>query len=377
MNSPKEAESLGRGDPTGDEDFPRRNPDFSRTITMAQIAKAAGVSQGAISSLLNDRDYGIRVSEKTRERVFKVCREMGYLPNDLRAVVRMYPELGEFCLLLASDLDSAAEDPAVARIASAAVHAVPGDARSLTMARYDAATDYVAQADKLPPPVRVGVASKYLSFGHVNQSLIQTITKRGLPFVVLGASLQQPGVISIHPDYPMASQLAIEHLGKLGHRRIAIVSGPFGTTEASIIELNRGVRLAFEKMGMAMEAQHVVYGDLTFDAGVAAAEALLVRSPAPTAIFCMSDAVASGVVACAAARGVRVPSQLSVIGCGDDPICRLTLPALTTVHLPHEEMATRGIAEIDRLIRFPGLPESKQIPIPVRLVERGSVAEAS
>jgi LacI family repressor for deo operon, udp, cdd, tsx, nupC, and nupG len=377
MNSPKEAESLGRGDPTGDEDFPRRNPDFSRTITMAQIAKAAGVSQGAISSLLNDRDYGIRVSEKTRERVFKVCREMGYLPNDLRAVVRMYPELGEFCLLLASDLDSAAEDPAVARIASAAVHAVPGDARSLTMARYDAATDYVAQADKLPPPVRVGVASKYLSFGHVNQSLVQTITKRGLPIVVLGANLQQPGVISIHPDYLMASQLAIEHLGKLGHRRIAIISGPFGTTEAAIIELNRGVRLAFEKMGMAMEAQHVVYGDLTFDAGVAAAETLLVRSPAPTAIFCMSDAVASGVIACAAVRGVRVPSQLSVIGCGDDPVCRLTLPALTTVHLPYEEMATRGVTEIDRLIRFSGLPESKQIPVPVRLVERGSVAAAS
>ena len=69
---------------------------------MAQIAKAAGVSQGAISSLLNDRDYGIRVSEKTRERVFKVCREMGYIPNDLRAVVRMYPELGDFCLLLAT-----------------------------------------------------------------------------------------------------------------------------------------------------------------------------------------------------------------------------------------------------------------------------------
>src|SRR4030095_1209268 len=112
MNSPKEAESLGRGDPTGDEESPRRNPDFARTITMAQIAKAAGVSQGAISSLLNDRDYGIRVSERTRERVFKVCREMGYLPNDLRAVVRMYPELGEYCLLVSADLGSAANEPA-------------------------------------------------------------------------------------------------------------------------------------------------------------------------------------------------------------------------------------------------------------------------
>ena len=58
-------------------DGPRKFRDLHKTITMAQIAKAAGVSQGAISSLLNDRDYGIRVSEKTRERVFKVCREMG------------------------------------------------------------------------------------------------------------------------------------------------------------------------------------------------------------------------------------------------------------------------------------------------------------
>jgi DNA-binding LacI/PurR family transcriptional regulator len=343
---------------------------------MAQIAKAAGVSQGAISSLLNDRDYGIRVSERTRERVFKVCREMGYLPNDLRAVVRMYPELGEYCLLVSSDLASAAEEPAVARIASSAVHSVPGDARSLTMARYDVDVDYFAQSDKLPPPVRVGVASKFLCVGRINASLVQTITKRGLPLILLGSGAQLPGVISIHPDYPLASQLAIEHLGKLGHQRIAIVSGPFGTTEASIIELNRGVRLAFEKMGMAMEAQHVVYGDLTFDAGVAAADTLLERSPAPTAIFCMSDAVASGVIARAVSRGVRVPDQLSVVGCGDDPICRLTLPALTTVHLPYEEMASRGVAEIDRLIRFPGLPESKQVAIPVRLVERRSTGPA-
>ena len=81
----------GVNNPAADEG--RRPPiklgDYHKTITMADIAKAAGVSQGAISSLLNDRDYGIRVSEKTRERVFKTCREMSYIPNDLRAVVRM------------------------------------------------------------------------------------------------------------------------------------------------------------------------------------------------------------------------------------------------------------------------------------------------
>src|SRR6188508_2458080 len=73
-----------------------------KPITMAMIARAAGVSQGAISSLLNDRDYGIRVSDKTRERVFRVCRELGYVPYDLRAVVRMYPEQGDTCLLVSA-----------------------------------------------------------------------------------------------------------------------------------------------------------------------------------------------------------------------------------------------------------------------------------
>src|SRR3954467_6238352 len=170
---------------------PREMGDLHKGITMAQIAKAAGVSQGAISSLLNDRDYGIRVSEKTRERVFRVCREMGYMPNDLRAVVRMYPELGEFCLLLARDLGNAAEEPVLARVASAAVSAVPKDCRSVTIARYDTHVDYIAQPENLPQPVRIGVVSKFIAFGHLNSSLISTITHRGLPCVILGATQHQ------------------------------------------------------------------------------------------------------------------------------------------------------------------------------------------
>src|SRR5438067_9153122 len=94
-----------------------------KAITMADIAKAAGVSQGAISSLLNDRDYGIRVSDKTRERVFKVCREMGYVPNDLRAVVRMYPERGEVCMLASKDIPSVITHPSFSRVLAGAMNA--------------------------------------------------------------------------------------------------------------------------------------------------------------------------------------------------------------------------------------------------------------
>src|SRR6187402_2026948 len=123
MNVPSEGELSGPAGGSGNR-IPRQLSDLQKTITMAQIAKAAGVSQGAISSLLNDRDYGIRVSEKTRERVFKVCREMGYIPNDLRAVVRMYPELGDFCLLISNAIRGGLLNPFVARTVQAATQAI-------------------------------------------------------------------------------------------------------------------------------------------------------------------------------------------------------------------------------------------------------------
>ena len=240
--------------------------DLQKAITMAQIAKAAGVSQGAISSLLNDRDYGIRVSEKTRERVFKVCREMGYIPNDLRAVVRMYPELGDYCLLIANTFPSGLSDPFIARIAKAAMYAVEDPSHPLILAFYDPARDYSGNPESLPHPIRNGVASKFLFYGPVNLSLVTHIQRRGLTVVSLGADAPIPGVISLIPDYAAASRLAIEHLFSLGHERIGIVSGPFGTSDAPTIELHRGVKAVYDQRKVPIDAQNIVFGDLSYHA---------------------------------------------------------------------------------------------------------------
>ncbi len=375
MNLPNEGASPSSGDPvTGEHRLPRKLGDLQKTITMAQIAKAAGVSQGAISSLLNDRDYGIRVSEKTRERVFKACREMGYLPNDLRAVVRMYPELGEFALLVSSKYTGGLAHPLVARTAAAAMAAIPETSHSLTIAFYDEEVDYHLAADRLPAPITSGTVSKFLFLGTPNQSLLQIALKRGCSMVVLGHDVALAGVFSIVPDFPRASQLAIEYLFKLGHRKLAIISGPFGSTEADIIDLNRGVRLAFDRLGIPIEAQNVVYGDLTAGAGVASLDALFSRNPQPTAVFCVSDTVAAGVIARANSLGIVVPRDLSVIGCADDPAASLLYPPLTTVRLPVEEVARLGIEEVDRLVAEGNIIEPRKTVIPVQLIQRGSCA---
>ncbi len=375
MNSPQEEDLPARGEQGNGESRPPRNlGDLHKTITMAQIARAAGVSQGAISSLLNDRDYGIRVSEKTRERVFKVCREMGYIPNDLRAVVRMYPELGEFCLLLASNITGGLRNPYVGRLAQAAMSTVHGLSHPLTVAFYDKGHDYLSAPDQLPQPLRSGVTSKFLICGDVNSSLLQQIFRRGLPSIMLGVDAGAAGVLSLAPDHAMASRLALEHLFKLGHKDIAIVSGPFGSNDPQIIELHRGIKQAYDLAGAPIEAHNIVYGDLTYQAGMSAFDELQRHAAKPTAAFCLSDAAAGGLIARAQAYGLRVPEDFSVVGCSDDYCTELMLPRLTTIHLPAEEMAEIGVKEIDRLVREGAQIEAQRQTLPVRLIERGSTA---
>ena len=372
MNLPNEAGSPRSDAPDlGERRAPRQLSDLQKTITMAQIAKAAGVSQGAISSLLNDRDYGIRVSEKTRERVFKVCREMGYIPNDLRAVVRMYPELGDFCLLLSSTIEGGLFDPFVHRLVAAAMGSVPDISHPLSLAYYDEAEDYSA-VNTLPHPVRVGTYSKFLVHGVPSPSLLDAIFRRGLPVVSLGYDASMPGVTSIVPDYNQAALLAMEHLVQFGHQNVGIISGAFGSTHPKILDLNHGVSVACEKFRLPIDAQHIVYGDLSEQAGRAALEEFLARKPAPTAIFAMSDRAALGVLSLAQARGLKVPEDLSIIGCSDDPSGAVAQPGLTTVHLPAEEMAAQGIREIDRLVNVGVADAPRKELVPVRLITRAS-----
>ncbi len=360
------------GAPDESKSSAHRGHEHHKGITMADIAKAAGVSQGAISSLLNDRDYGIRVSEKTRDKVFRICREMGYIPNDLRAVVRMYPELGDFCVLIANDLEDLPSDPFQARVISGAMAAIT---EAVTIARYKPDVDYAAaDPDVLPQPVRSGTTSKFLLVGMPNASLCQLLVSRGFGVALAGHEVALAGVTSILPDFAAASELAIDYLFKLGHKRMAILSGPFGATDYHIIELNRGVRAGFDKAGIPIEAQNIIYGDLTMENGHKALDVLMDRSEPPTAVFCFDDAAAAGVIARAQARGVKVPDELTVIGCSDNALSAHLQPALTTVHLPAEAIGMTGVAETDRRVRereeFPA--EAKKVLLQVKMVERAS-----
>lgn len=343
-----------------------------KSITMAMIAKAAGVSQGAISSLLNDRDYGIRVSVKTRERVFRVCRDMGYMPNDLRAVVRMYPELGDTAFLISRDLGL--DDPFADCLTKALLSKIP--AHHLSVAWYEPAFDYAAHPDALPAPVATGVASKFITLGAPNASLCSAILGREYPGVHLGQEAGVPGFTSIVPEYAHASRLAVETLLGLGHQRIAILSGPFGSTDPIVIDLNYGVRAAYDAIKTPVEAQNVIYGDATFEHGVTSIDLLLDRPQKPTALFCFHPLVAAGALSRAQERGVNVPLDLSIIAFGESSFAPLLHPPLTTIALSSKEIADKALEDLQNRIKTQDFAATRRIAITGALIEGGSCAPA-
>ena len=135
---------------------------------------------------------------------------------------------------------------------------------------------------------------------------------------------------------------AANYLESLGHKRIALVTGP--KRYRSSIERGGGFTDALAKRGVELPAELVYEGGYTFESGVAGAEALLARSPRPTAIFACNDEMAAGIYKAALRMGLSIPGDLSVVGYDDSPLASQLWPSLTTIRLPVRDLGRQAAA---------------------------------
>lgn len=167
---------------------------------------------------------------------------------------------------------------------------------------------------------------------------------------------------------------AVEHLVSLGHRRIAALSGrPQLVCSQDRVE---GYRAALGRAGIAVDEQLVHFSDFGTSSGQAGARAVLDVPDPPTAIFAGSDMQAFGVYQEAAARGLRIPDDLSVVGFDDIAFSELTTPPLTTVRQPLARMAAEAVRLLlDAGDGIPGPPP--RVELATHLVVRGSTGPVS
>ncbi|WP_323182944.1 substrate-binding domain-containing protein [Streptomyces sp. NBC_00078] len=163
---------------------------------------------------------------------------------------------------------------------------------------------------------------------------------------------------------------AARHVAGLGHRRIAMISGP---DHAFCLARVAGYRSVLETAGLPADLELIIRTGLTREDGQAAADKLLARPDRPTAIFTANDLQALGVYQAARDAGLRIPEDLSVVGYDDVPVVAWADPPLTTVHQPLAEMAAAATELALKLGRGEQVPQLG-LEIATRLVVRESTA---
>jgi LacI family transcriptional regulator len=180
-----------------------------------------------------------------------------------------------------------------------------------------------------------------------------------------------PGVVSVGATNWHGGLAATRHLLELGHRRVAMISGPADMlcSQARV----DGYRAALETAGVEVDPMLIRRGTFLVDSGHDQGHALLSLPDPPTAIFAGSDLMAFGVFEAARQRGLRVPEDLSVVGFDDLPLSKSAWPPLTTVRQPLQEMAALATRTVLAMKRGEA-PESRRVELATDLIVRESTA---
>ena len=326
--------------------MPPARPD---TVTMRDVAQAAGVSVATVSRFYNASGP---VGKRTRTRIERVARDLRYVPNAAarslntrrtHAVGVLLPDLyGEFFSELLRGLDRAARGHGLHLLVSGA----HGDADELV----ETARALHGRVDGLV------VMSPDAHADRLRQRIAPD-----LPLVLLGGPHA-----SLAVDNRGGAEAATRHLVGLGHRRVAHLAGAAGNLDAQ--ERQAGYAAALAQAGLAPT---VYAGDFREEAGAAAVERVL-ATPAPerpTALFAANDAMAVGALAALRARGLSAPADLALVGFDDVPLASHLTPALTTVHVPTAEL---GAAAVERVRRLDAGGSDAPRTLPATLVVRDS-----
>ena len=199
------------------------------------------------------------------------------------------------------------------------------------------------------------------------------LERQRIPFVVVDSdSATSASVPTVGANNWNGGLLATRHLIDLGHRRIAVISGPADVlcSRARVA----GFRSAHDDAGLPVDPDLVCYGNFYVDGGYEHAMRLLTGPDRPTAVFAGSDLQALGVYRAAGKLGLNIPRDLSVIGYDNLPVAQWVGPALTTVNQPLREMAgtaTRMLLDLARGVE----PATSRIDFVTELVVRESTAE--
>lgn len=338
----------------------RRRAGARSTVSIRDVAALAGVSVGTVSNTINHPEM---VRRHTREVVEQAIAELGFVPNQQARVLT--GASSQVIGLVVLDIMS----PFFMEAASAVERAANEAGHVMILCDSENARDRQAQLLKMLSAQRVrGVL---LTPATADAPLVsEWVGDRRLPIVFLDYKNSAESC-SVSVDHVAGARLAVRHLLKLGHEKVAFVGGP--TLLHQFAQRSRGAREALTEAGFdpATALIEESVSAIGIRDGMLAAERLLERGM-PSAVFCGNDMLAFGVYRRLAQAGVRVPEDVALVGYDDITFAADWIVPLTSVRQPTYELGYRAANLL--LEHSSGDPAHthQQIVLPPALIVRAS-----
>jgi DNA-binding LacI/PurR family transcriptional regulator len=327
--------------------------------TLRDVARRSGVSV-ATASRVASGNYAVR--PETRERVERAMRELLYVPPARHAATGL---IGILVPELANPIF-----PAFAQAIE--TRAAPDGYASILCNTREAAfreVDYVHMLLDRRVEGMIFISSEMTNMRGDHGHYLKLVAE-GARIVFVNGGAPSLDIPSVGVDEHAAGELATQHLIDLGHERIGFVAGPEHYLPTQFKNAGREAALR----GADLDGKEVVaHDDFGVEGGRRALRKLLALESPPTAVICSSDMMAIGVLQEAHLRGVRIPEDLSVVGFDGIDATTWSVPPLTTVEQPIQQIAEAAVEVLQTLIRDPGTSLPNLLFRP-RLLVRGSTA---
>ncbi len=332
-------------------------------LTLEEIAKLAGVSRSTVSRVVNDHPS---VREQVREQVWQVIHQTGYQPHAAARslVTRRTRIIG---VIIPETVTKLFTDPFFPHLLCGITKTCNAEHYHLLLSLFD---DRAGPEEMYRRVIRSGhLDGVVVASAYTDDPLFSRLLQDGVPFVLVGRHPDER-VNYVDVDNVGGARMAVEHLIRLGHTRIATITGPLGMTAGA--DRLAGYCEALEAHQLAVDENLIVQGDYTEAGGWMGAQRLL--SASPTAIFAASDITAIGALKALRAANLRVPEDVALVGFDDMPIAAAVEPALTTVHQPIEHLGSMAADLLLSLLEH--LPDAQapanRIILPTKLAVRES-----
>lgn len=342
-------------------------------VTIYDIAREAGASPATVSRVLNNSKHPIK--PEMRERIMETSRRLGYIPN-LQARSLKNQTSTTIGIIIPS-----IENPFYPSIVRGIEDEIVSRNYHMMLSSCDRDVHRTNYSIENMLAVNIqGIISIYMD--EVPDALLKLVDRGGLSLNVVSNDVCLPGTHTILVDKEAECALAVEHLLKLGHRRIALLLDKLDNS----IRRKRlsGFQKTLQKAGVSYEPEYTyIFGRDVQDASSQAAvkgylltKAMLQRTPDATAVVCMNDNMALGVLKAVREAGKKVPQDYSLISFDDLEFADSVHPALTTVGLDKYQWGRKLAQYYFRLLETPELKNTavweKDVLVASRLLVRQS-----